>query len=378
MPGGLNYAAFAVPIFTFAVVAEALVARKRRPQAYALGTALSDVGCGAIFQALEVFFNLALLGVYAWVFENASLIEFEDGSPWPWVIGMIAIDFLYYWWHRHSHVVNSLWAVHGVHHQSEDYNLAVALRQPILEPLTWFPYYLPLAFFGIDPTTVVICYGLNLFFQFWIHTELVGTLGPLEWVFNTPSHHRVHHGVQEQYLDRNYGGILILWDRLFGTFEKEDERPYYGTTIPLRSYNPVWANFEHFARIRSLAAGAKTLREKLWAPWAHPAWLPAGVSPPDKPERNEKFEKYRPEPPAKRVAYVIGHAVVAVIGLFTFVLYQHMLPAPLLIVSAGMLVWTFVNLSGIIEQRSWASRSEKGRLAGIVAWAMLLAWTMLG
>src|SRR5690606_31238042 len=152
-------------------------------------------------------------------------------------------DFAYYWWHRASHRISFLWAAHVVHHQSEDYNLAVALRQAWFTSLSSWVLNLPLAFLGVPPLVYGVCAALNTLYQFWIHTRLVGKLGPLEWVLNTPSHHRVHHGIDAPYLDTNYGGVFIVFDRLFGTFVEETHEPRYGTLDPIRSFDPVWANF---------------------------------------------------------------------------------------------------------------------------------------
>ena len=211
MDGEYNWAALAVPIFLGATLLEAWIARKRRQDLYAFGTALSDLACGTVFQAGELVLKLGFVAAYVWLFEHARLVTWDESGPWPWVLGIVGVDFLFYWWHRVSHVVNVLWAVHGVHHQSEDYNLAVALRQPLFEPVTWFVFYAPLALLGVSPVVYLAAYGINRFYQFWIHTQVVDK-GPgwVEWLLNTPSHHRVHHGVNEQYLDKNYGAVLIL------------------------------------------------------------------------------------------------------------------------------------------------------------------------
>lgn len=375
-----NYAAFALPIFAVAIVVESMIARRRGrlSELYSLGTAISDIGCGASFQAFEVLINLGLLAVYAVLVEHLALVTWPPGSIWPWVIGAIAVDFLYYWWHRASHVVNVLWAVHGVHHQSEDYNLAVALRQPILEPVTWFFFYWVLAFVGIEPMVVLICYGANLFYQFWIHTELVQRLPrPIEWLLNTPSHHRVHHGIEDAYLDRNYGGVLVIWDKLFGSFQPEQKRPTYGTTIPLRSYNPLWGNAQHLHRTLLLSRGASRLHEKVWAWFAHPAWLPRGVQDPHtKPDRSH-YSKYRPAIPTHRTVYVVGSLLGVVTLGAPFVFVGHLLPVSQIAVASTVLAMSYVVLCGIIEDRAWAYSTEWLRIAAlatVTGWLCSAQW----
>ncbi len=370
--GELNVAAYAVPVFLIAVVVEALLGRRREGYYY-FGTAISDLGCGTVFQGVEVIFKLITLGAYAWIYEHFRLVDWAEGHWAPWVIAIVGVDFLFYWWHRASHVVNSLWAVHGVHHQSEDFNLAVALRQPLFEPLTWFLFFVPLAFLGVSPLVYLAAYGLNRFYQFWIHTELVDKLGPLEWILNTPSHHRVHHGVQEQYLDKNYGAILIIWDRIFGTYEREEERVVYGTTTPLASYNPVWANFAIFGRIGRLAGRARALGQKLWAPFAHPAWLPSEGDPDAEADKRMEVPKYRPEISGATMAYVGAHFLFLGVGLFFFVLLEFRWTIPQLCLGAAVAVISGLSFSGLVERRPWALPMELVRLA-----AMFAAWAWLG
>ena len=373
-----NLVAFAIPIFLGAVILEALIAR-RRGDHYNFGTAISDLGCGTLFQGIEVLFKLLTLGAYVWLFEHARWIDWAEGHWAPWVIAFVGVDLLFYWWHRASHVVNFLWAVHGVHHQSEDFNLAVALRQPTFEPLTWFLFFAPLAFLGVSPLQYVLAYAINRFYQFWIHTELVRRVGPFEWILNTPSHHRVHHGVNPQYLDKNYGAILIIWDRLFGTFEIEDEAVVYGTTVPLESYNPVWANFSIFARIGRLSRIARRSRDKLWAPFAHPAWLPEGREPdPDAPKRlidvGDHYEagpKYRPEIPTATKIYVAAHFALAGIAMFGFLWFEARWSLPQLAAGAAVAAASTAAFAGLVERRPWALGFELLRLVamfGTVAW----------
>jgi sterol desaturase/sphingolipid hydroxylase (fatty acid hydroxylase superfamily) len=205
--------------------------------------------------------------------ENA-LVDLGDG-PWAFAAALIAVDFAYYWFHRLHHEVRVLWASHVPHHSSQRYNLSTALRQS-WTPFTGLPFYLPLAFF-FSPAQIATAYGINLLYQFWIHTELIDRLGPLEWVFNTPSHHRVHHGANVQYLDRNYGGILIVWDRWFGSFEPERERVRYGLTKNIQSFNPVYAAFHEFVAVLRDALRAPSLRDAAGYLLRPPGWKPAGA-----------------------------------------------------------------------------------------------------
>ncbi len=376
-----NYAAFALPIFALAVLFELFVARRRgrERELYSLGTAVSDIGCGAVFQAGEVLLTLATFSLYGLLYDHARLVTWPEGSPWPWVIGLLGVDFLYYWWHRMSHVVNVLWAVHGVHHQSEDYNLAVALRQPLLEPITWLLFAWVLAIVGVPLLVMVVSFGLNLFYQFWIHTELVDKLPrPLEAVLNTPSHHRVHHGVDPEYLDRNYGGVLLVWDRLFGTFQPERQRPTYGTTIPLRSYDPLWSNGQHLHRCWRLARAASRTRDKLWVWLAHPAWLPAGVAEPDaKPDRTQ-YLKYRPRLRRRMASYVLVNLAIVLSLAGPFVYVGHRLPLAQIIAGAVALMAGHVALNALVEDKPWAGALDWARIVAITAATAWIGATQLG
>mgnify|MGYP003349736437 FL=1 len=262
-----------IPLFFALIGLELAYARVRGRRLLTLHDSIADLSLGTLSQLAGVLFKVVTLGIYAWVAEHARvqlllpLPEWPSASPFvpdasvmgfavrplelaSWTAVFILVDFAYYWLHRCSHEVHLLWAGHVVHHSSEEYNLAVALRQSALHGLFSWVFYIPLAIAGIPWQMFVACNALNLVYQFWIHTRAVGRLGALtEFVMNTPSHHRVHHGVNPKYQDKNYAGVFITWDRLFGTFVEEEEEPVYGITHPLRTWNPLWANLHVFVDI---------------------------------------------------------------------------------------------------------------------------------
>jgi len=198
------------------------------------------------------------------------------GTGWlGWTVAIIGWDFGYYWQHRCEHEVRLLWACHVNHHSSQHYNLSTALRQP-WTPWTHVIFYPPLALLGVRPWMILTAAGIDLIYQFWVHTEVIGRLPrPIEWVFNTPSHHRVHHGSNPEYLDRNYGGILIVFDRLFGTFEPEAAPVRYGLTKNISTFNPFRIAFHEYAAIGRDAAAARTWRDRLGYLLREPGWAPA-------------------------------------------------------------------------------------------------------
>ena len=270
----------ATPVFLALIGVEVLVGRARGRNAYRLSDALSSIGLGVMSQIAGVFTAVATLGLYTLVFDRFALVRLPAASPWTWLVGFVAYDFLYYWHHRAGHRVALFWAAHVVHHQSEDYNLSTALRQTSSGWLAGWIFYLPMALAGFPPLAFAVVALVDLLYQFWVHTEQIGRLGWFDRWFCAPSNHRVHHAVNDAYLDRNYGGVFIVWDRLFGTYREEDlaERCIYGTRSPLRSWNPVRANLQVYADLARDSARAHRWRDKLRVWFAPPGWRPADVA----------------------------------------------------------------------------------------------------
>ena len=270
----------ATPVFFLLIAIEWLVARHRGEVAYRGNDTVASLGLGVMSQIVGVFTKLFTIGIYAWVYNHAALLHLPADNVLVWVGALLAYDFLYYWLHRAGHEVNILWAAHVVHHQSEQYNLSTALRQTGSGFLLGWLFYLPLAIVGVPVEVFVVVALIDLLYQFWIHTGQIRKLGWFDRVFASPSTPRVHHAVHDRYLDRNYGGILILWDRLFGSFIEEDDRdpPVYGTRSPLRSFNPLWANAEVYWATAQDAWHARRWRDKLQVWLRPPGWRPADVA----------------------------------------------------------------------------------------------------
>jgi len=370
---GPNLIALAIPLFFVFIGLELLIARRRRTRVYRLADALADLGCGIGQRAVLVLGGAAVLGLYVLIHEHARLITFAPGSPWPWIVAVLGVELGYYWWHRLSHEVNLLWAVHVVHHQSEDYNLAVALRQAILSPVTVLPFYLPLAVLGVPAMHFVVVEALVTLYQFWIHTELVGRIGPFEAVLNTPSHHRVHHAVNPQYLDRNYAGTFIVWDRLFGSFAPEREPCIYGVSHPLRSFNSAWAQVQPFAALFGDAARAPSLREALRFMFASPEYRPAWVGPtgPLRGQPGTPEAKYDVRPGRARSRYVFANFVVLIAATFALVMWGGALARAWQFAGVGLVLLTLLSLGGLLELRRWAPPLEVARWAAVAGAGVL-------
>jgi sterol desaturase/sphingolipid hydroxylase (fatty acid hydroxylase superfamily) len=260
----------------FAMIAiEWLVGRWRGRSNYRLNDALNSLSLGVMSQVVGLFTKLLVVGIYAWTYEHFAIVELPADAWWVWVLGVVVYDFCYYWNHRLGHESAVFWAAHVVHHQSEEYNLTTALRQTSSGALLGWIFYLPMAVAGFPTEVFVVAAIVDLLYQYWIHTEQVGRLGWFDRWFASPSNHRVHHAVNDRYLDRNYGGIFMAWDRMFGTFVEEDERCVYGTRAPLGSWDPLWANLEVYADLARKSLRAGRMRDRLLVWVMPPGWQPA-------------------------------------------------------------------------------------------------------
>ncbi|MBX3264096.1 MAG: sterol desaturase family protein [Labilithrix sp.] len=363
--------ALAVPFFFVLIGLELAWAKKRGARVYRFNDAVTDLSCGITSQIVLLAWAATQLAIYAWLYERARLVTIAPA--WiAWIVAFVGVDFLYYWWHRLSHEVNVLWAAHVVHHQSEDYNLAVALRQSAITSWTALPFYLPLALLGVPPLVFAVAHALSTLYQFWIHTELVGKVrGPLDRILNLPSHHRVHHAINEPYLDKNYGATLIVWDRLFGTYAEEHEKPVYGITKPLGSFNPMWAQIHYWFELAAMARAARRPLDKLKVWIASPAWKPEGyvLAPIPTVERRRKYD-----PPASRgvVRYVGLQYVVVSAVTFCLMMWHAALATSALVLGGAAVLGALFAFGGLLEGRRWAVYVEGARLAlgaaAVVVW----------
>lgn len=279
----INLILNAIPFFLLSIALELLVLRRAvdddhgDPVLAPIGYELRDtrtsltmgVGHAVIYSGWKIVMLAAYAGLYV-----LSPLSLDPGDWWVWVLLFFGDDLCYYAYHRGHHRIRLFWATHVVHHSSQHYNLSTALRQD-WTPFSSIFFWAPLALLGFEPWMILLAISWNLLYQFWIHTEKIGRLPrPIEAVFNTPSHHRVHHGANEQYLDRNYGGILIVWDRLFGTFEPEVERVRYGLTTNIETFNPLRVATHEFAAIWRDVRASTSWRERLGYMLRGPGWSP--------------------------------------------------------------------------------------------------------
>jgi sterol desaturase/sphingolipid hydroxylase (fatty acid hydroxylase superfamily) len=268
-----NIVLYAIPAFLVLIVLEVFWAR-RHPEdivGYERRDTFASLSMGILNVGISGVAKLASIPFFAWLYTHRVADLGQPSMWWSWVVLLFAEDFFYYWFHRTHHEVRLFWAAHVNHHSSQHYNLSTALRQALLTPVTGPIFWAPLALLGFPPVMILTAQAWSLLYQFWLHTEAIGKLGPLEWILNTPSHHRVHHGKNVIYLDRNHAGIFIIWDRLFGTFQKEEERVIYGLTKDIETFNPIKIGFHELAAISRDVVRAPGL-SKLGYMFAPPGW----------------------------------------------------------------------------------------------------------
>lgn len=274
-----NLVLYSIPAFVVLLLLE-LVWARRHPEyvGYTQKDTYASLSLGLANVIINAGTKFLTIPAFAWLYEHRFVDVVEATGAWSWLILFFAEDFCYYWFHRTHHEIRVLWAAHVNHHSSTHYNLSTALRQPLLTPFTGPIFWVCLPLVGFPPWMVLTAQAWSLLYQFWLHTEAIDRLGPLEWILNTPSHHRVHHGKNVRYLDKNHGGVLIVWDRLFGTFAREEERVVYGLTKDIDTYNPIKIGFHEVVAIGRDIARAPTVSAKLGYLLRPPGWSHDGSS----------------------------------------------------------------------------------------------------
>ena len=369
--------ALAVPFFLLALLLEFAVDRARGSRFCRANDAINSLSAGILSTTTGYFTRLLPLFVWGLVLERFALFELPlglfDASPRGvalWVLAALAWDFCYYWFHRYSHEISILWAAHAVHHQSEDYNLSTALRQTSTGFLFGWIFYLPLFLAGFPLEVLLTVNAVNLIYQFWVHTQVVRRLGALDYILVTPSNHRVHHAQNERYIDRNYGGMLILWDRLFGTFadERDDDPVVFGVRKPLKNWNPFWANLQVYDYLWFDARHARRWRDKLGIWVRRTGWRPADVEARFPKQRADlaTFRKYDPPvAPAIRAYVLIQFAVALLAALAIAAMFAA--AGWKAVVLPCLLLWTQLYTLGLLsEARAGAIRTESLRLLLVV------------
>ncbi|MCH7515147.1 MAG: sterol desaturase family protein [Bacteroidetes bacterium] len=383
-----NPVVLSIPIYFLLIAIELLIQQFSKKKLYRLNDAVTNISCGITQQLTGTFLIIFAIGIYQLIYEHLAIFIIPSNA-FTLILLFVLVDFAYYWAHRMSHEINLLWGSHVVHHQSEDYNFSVALRQSSLQVIWTSFFYLPLALIGFNTLDFALMVALSTVYQFWIHTETIKKLGPLEYIFNTPSHHRVHHGRDPKYIDKNLAGVLITWDMLFGTFQKEEEKPCYGITRRVKTWNPVWANLDHYVFMWSDLKKIRGLQNKIKYVFYKPGWYPEELggyqaAPPVDKHHFEKFDT-RSFPAVNY--YVLFQFILTLAGTAFFLFNKSSFNLNESAFIVFLIIITIVNCGALFEFKNWVLSAEKVRITlftGIMiflsfanAWDVMLLTTGL-
>lgn len=364
----MNFIVFTIPVFLITIGIEMWIGYRGKQQYYNFEDAITNLNIGIGSQAIGLLGKVLILASYDFVYNHFSLFHLPKEHALVWVGALIFFDFLYYWAHRWGHEWNWMWGAHIVHHQSQEYNLSVALRQSWFHNLIAFWIFLPLPVLGIHPYVLIGVSAFVTLYQCWIHTKAIRKLSWLvEFIFNTPSHHRVHHAINPQYLDKNYAAVFIFWDRLFGTFQEEDEEPVYGITSPINSWDPVWANFHFYVAMFKGSKKLHGLWQKLALIFRGPQYLGEvlGQTPKD-PGYYKHVSKYKTSVSLNMKLYVLAQFVVLTAGIVKYLIHFDELTSFFQWACLGLIILTTLACSGIMENKPWVSYVEVLRIMGAV------------
>jgi len=359
----VDYIALSIPVFFLLIGVELLYSVVKNLKLYRLNDSIANISLGVGQQITGIFMKTAVFFGYLFLYENYRFATVGN-SVLVWVILFFGVDFFYYWFHRMSHEVNALWAAHIVHHQSEDYNLSVALRQSWFQNAFSWAFYLPLAFAGFDPIMFLTISSFNTLYQFWIHTRTINKMGILEWFLNTPSHHRVHHGSDPEYIDKNHGGTLIIWDRLFGTFREEKKEPHYGITTPLKSWNPVWANFHYWIELLNAASKSTGIKNKILVFLKPPGWMPDELGGFQFPKviDDKTYQKYDNKPSSKINFYLLAQFIMILLLSILVLFKQKDLSMIQMTMTAAYIIFSLAVCGTLFEVKKYGVTLEYARL----------------
>lgn len=365
---------YAIPGFFLLMAIELAVDLYRKTGYYRLNDAISSLNIGMLSRVAIIIKTLIPLSIYALVLDDVAFFQWPEGWQF-WLLAFVLYDFLYYWNHRMGHEMSILWAAHVVHHSSEEYNLTTALRQTSGSIINWL-FFIPLALLGVPLEMMVTIAALNLVYQFWVHTRHIDRLGVLDRLIVTPSNHRVHHAQNDRYIDKNYGGVFIIWDRMFGTFEPEDndDPPIYGIRTPLKSWNPVWSNWHLYRQLILDSLSTQRWSDKFRVWFGRTGWRPDDVlakAPPKKPFDPASFRKFDIELSDKLRGYaLIQLGLSLVVTLSLLLQFTHFSLLEQLFGCTTLAVILF-SQGCVLENKPWANSIE------LFKWFLTLAFSVL-
>lgn len=356
----INFLAFAMPAFFLFVYLEyKLAQRKKRPEIFNYESSVSNISIGLAERLINLFIAASFYQLFYYIYEHYRIFDIP-GNFWIWIGLILATDFVWYWYHRLGHEVNFFWAAHIVHHHSEEFNFTAAARITTFQAIIRTGFWCILPFLGFHPKMVITMLLVHGAYSFFTHTQVIGRIKWLEYVFVTPSVHGVHHASDEKYLDKNYGDMFTFWDRMFGTFQEEEEKPKYGLTHPLKSYSFLWQHFHYYFEIYELWKCSKGFKARWDAVFGSPAAMDQDIRPmlekrflQDKTDRSHRL-KFR--------NYLYIQLAVSTLILTVFTYYFGSLGFYDKIFGLSFIIITLINCGALLEQRKWIYYLEYSRL----------------
>lgn len=356
----INFLAFAMPAFFLFVYLEyKLAQRKKRPEIFNYESSVSNISIGLAERLINLFIAASFYQLFYYIYEHYRIFDIP-GNFWIWIGLILATDFVWYWYHRLGHEVNFFWAAHIVHHHSEEFNFTAAARITTFQAIIRTGFWCILPFLGFHPKMVITMLLVHGTYSFFTHTQVIGRIKWLEYVFVTPSVHGVHHASDEKYLDKNYGDMFTFWDRMFGTFQEEEEKPKYGLTHPLKSYSFLWQHFHYYFEIYELWKRSKGFKARWDAVFGSPAAMDQDIRPmlekrflQDKTDRSHRL-KFR--------NYLYIQLAVSTLILTVFTYYFASLGFYDKIFGLSFIIITLINCGALLEQRKWIYYLEYSRL----------------
>jgi sterol desaturase/sphingolipid hydroxylase (fatty acid hydroxylase superfamily) len=354
-----NVYTYLTPIALLFIMLEIVACRWTRRELISFPEAIANFGTALANQTTNVLVMVGSYYTYGWLYDNFRLATIE--LNWlTFILLLLGVDFIFYWVHRWGHAINIMWAAHSPHHSAEEMNFFVAVRASVTQRLCSFLFFWPLTLIGFHPAHIYMMSAVHLFIAFLHHTEFIPKLWrPVELIFTTPSHHRVHHGVNFKYLDKNFGEFLIIWDRLFGSFAEEKEKVVYGIYDHPRSWNPVKINFHFYIVLWKLAVAAPFWWDKARIWFMPPGWRPRGLEAPDKIEiTTANQRRFRPAMFAGAKLYLALQGALGILLMLGVVSNLYGWSAAEKWLAAALLWWQIINWSGILEAKNWLCVSE--------------------
>ena len=374
----MNFIVAAIPFFLLLIAIELVVDKIKGTGYYRFSDTIASLNLGIFSRIIGILLAVIPLSAYVLVYQHYALWQLDENSILVCLFAFVVYDLGYYWVHRLGHQINVMWGSHVVHHSGEEYNLTTALRQTSTPAAFGWLIYLPLAVIGISPLLLIACGSLNLIYQFWVHTRLINKLPAwYEAIFVTPSHHRVHHALNRDYIDKNFAGVFILWDKLFGSFqpEKPEINIVYGISTQLKSWNPIWANFQVYWQLLLDAWHTQNWLDKVKVFLMPPGWRPTDVKQlhPRQYATTKTLIKYDVPLTTRTKAYLLVHFVLFIAMVFAFILQTGNYPLTLNVSICTLAIFNLSVISAMQERKDWVKWSEPVRLmvTSYAVWALL-------